>query len=247
MSRRGPDPPAPLDDGVAATGVAELDNAIGGLFWGDNVVFEVAAGAAAAPFYRAIAASEVAYERRLFVQLEEGSLNYGGFEVIDARPRSKLAQPAPLLRAVFERCQGTERNLLLFEGLEAMVARWGAEVAARFFARCCPQLLELGAIAYWSMPGSEGYVALRRTVQEITQCLFVLDKARLRVAKAEGRPLGVEGSVFRYSARRAWSEASASQISRGSQAYRQVRSRRPSADSAASPSRRCSSCPHSST
>ena len=105
----------------------------------------------------------------------------------------------PLLRAVFERFQGTERNLLLFDGLEAMAARWGLEVAARFFARCCPQLLELGAIAYWSMPASEDYVALRRTVEEITQCVFVLDQKRLRVAKAEGRPPGVEGSVFRCS------------------------------------------------
>jgi transcriptional regulator with XRE-family HTH domain len=199
MAAGRPDLQLVVEGEVAATGVAELDDALGGLFWGDNVVFEVAAGAAATPFYRAIAASDVSYERRLFVRLEGGSPNYQGFEVIDARPRSKLAQPVPLLRAVFERCQGTERNLLLFDGLEAMAARWGAEVAARFFAHCCPQLLEVGAIAYWSMPASEDHAALRRTVEEITQCLFVLDQERLRVAKAEGRAPGVEGSVFRCS------------------------------------------------
>ena len=80
-----------------------------------------------------------------------------------------------------------------------MAARWGAEVAGRFFAHCCPQLLELGAIAYWFMPASEDYLALRRTVEEITQCVFHVDQARLRVAKAEGRPPGAEGSVFRWS------------------------------------------------
>lgn len=199
MEGRRLEPQSPLEGDVAATGVAELDNALGGLFWGDNVVFEVAEGAVAAPFYRAIAASDVVYDRRLFVRLQENSPAYQGFDVLDARPQSTLAQPAPLLRAVFERCQGMERNLLLFDGLDVMAARWGADVAARFFASCCPQLLELGAIAYWFMPASDGHVALRRTVEEVTQCVFLLDQGRLRVAKAEGRPPGVEGSVFRCS------------------------------------------------
>lgn len=199
MEGRRREPQAPLDDDVAATGVAELDNALGGLFWGDNVVFEVAEGAAATPFYRAIAASDVVYDRRLSVRLQDRDPLYPGFDVLDARPNSKLAQPAPLLRALFERCQGRERNLLLFDGLDVMAARWGADVAARFFASCCPQLLELGAVAYWCMPASDDHVALRRTVEEITQCVFLLDQGRLRVAKAEGRPPGVEGSVFRCS------------------------------------------------
>lgn len=191
------DPGPPLDAEVAATGVGELDAALGGLFWGDNVVFAVTDGATAAPFYRAIAASDVAYDRRLLVRLHERSAAYPGFDIIDARPDGRLAQPAPLLHAVVERCRGTERNLLLFDGLDVMAERWGAEVAARFFATCCPQLLELGAIAYWSMSASDGNLALRRTVEEVTQCVFLLDQGRLRVAKAEGRPHGIQGSVFR--------------------------------------------------
>ena len=196
--RRGDLEPG-LDSDVASTGVAELDEALGGLFWGDNVVFEVAGGAAAAPFYRAVAASDVAYDRRLFVRLEDGSATYQGFDVVDAGRKSRLAEPAPLLHAVFERCHGSERNLLLFDGLGTMAARWGSDTAARFFARCCPQLLELGAIAYWCMPAGDEYVALRRTVEEITQCIFRVDQERLRIAKADGRPPGVEGSVFRCS------------------------------------------------
>jgi transcriptional regulator with XRE-family HTH domain len=47
------------------------------------------------------------------------------------------------------------------------------------------------------MSASDGQAALRRTVEEITQCVFLLDHERLRVAKAEGRPPGVVGSVFR--------------------------------------------------
>lgn len=181
------------------TGVAALDNALDGLFWGDNVVFQVGDRATADAFYRAVAAAEVPYDRRLFIRLQEASATYPGFDVLDARPNSMLAQPAPLLHAVFERCQGAERALLLFDGLDAMAARWGGDVAARFFAACCPQLLELGAIAYWFMPTRDDHPGLRRTVEEVTQCVFLVDQGRLRVAKAEGRPPGVEGSVFRWS------------------------------------------------
>jgi transcriptional regulator with XRE-family HTH domain len=199
VARRRPEPTPPLDGDVAATGVLALDAALGGLFWGDNVVFQVAEGASAEPFYRAVVRSQAAYDRRLFVRLQEDSASYPGFDVLDARPGGRLAQPAPLLTAVFERCQGAERALLLFDGLDVMAARWGSDVAARFFATCCPQLLELGAIAYWFMTAADEHVALRRTVEEITQCVFLLDQDRLRVAKAEGRPPGVEGSVFRCS------------------------------------------------
>jgi len=187
----------PLDGEVAATGVPELDAALGGLFWGDNVVFSVTDGATAAPFYRAVAASDVTYDHRLAVRLQDAPGEHAGFDILDASPEGKLAQPAPLLHAVFDRCRGLERNIILFDGLDVMAARWGADVAARFFATCCPQLLELGAIAYWSMSASDGHVALRRTVEEVTQCIFLLDQGRLRISKAEGRPPGIQGSVFR--------------------------------------------------
>ena len=198
MAGRGHGLVPALDADVASAGVAELDQAIGGLFWGDNVVFQVTDGASAEPFFRAVASTDVAYERRIAVRLQDGAPSYDGFEVRDARADGKLAQAAPLLHAIVERCRGTERNLLLFDGLDVMAARWGPHVAARFFATCCPQLLELGAIAYWSMSSSDSHAPFRRTVEEITQCVFLLDEGRLRVAKAEGRPPGVVGSVFRY-------------------------------------------------
>ena len=199
MAGRGHGLVPALDADVASAGVGELDQAIGGLFWGDNVVFQVTDGASADPFFRAVASTSVAYERRIAVRLQDGAPSYDGFEVLDARADGKLAQAAPLLHAIVERCRGTERNLLLFDGLDVMAKRWGPHVAARFFATCCPQLLELGAIAYWSMSSSDSHAPFRRTVEEITQCVFLLDEGRLRVAKAEGRPPGVVGSVFRYS------------------------------------------------
>ena len=40
---------------TATTGVAELDAALGGLFWGDNVVWEADEDGLPEPFYRAVA------------------------------------------------------------------------------------------------------------------------------------------------------------------------------------------------
>jgi transcriptional regulator with XRE-family HTH domain len=187
----------PLLDEAASTGIAELDEALGGLFWGDNVVLEVADPPAAAPFYRAAAAVEGQFDQRVHVSLS-GERSLTGLDVIDARPGGELGQPAPLLRAIVERCRQGERNLILFEPMEAMIERWGSDVAARFFAHCCPQLLDIGAIAYWSVPSGELYPGLRRTIEEVTQCVLVVGDSRLRLAKAEGRPPGVEGSMFRY-------------------------------------------------
>jgi DNA-binding XRE family transcriptional regulator len=183
---------------VASTGISVLDDALGGLFWGDNVVFEVPEPAVAGPFYRAVAAVREPYDQRLYVGLSGAPPAAPDLDPIDARSGGELAQPGPLLRAIVERCGSGARNLLLFEGMEAMIDRWGAEVAGRFFAHCCPQLLELGAIAYWSVASGESHRRLRRTIEEITQCVLVVEDSRLRIAKADGRPPGIEGSVFRY-------------------------------------------------
>jgi len=191
-----PDAETPASDEVASSGVAPLDLLLGGLFWGDNVVWEVARAEAAEPFYAAVAAAP-GYDGRIHVCLTDETPKRDGFEVIDARPGRELAQPTTLFRAIGVRARDGGRNLLLFDGLEDMVEQWGATVAAQFFARCCPQLLELGAVAYWTMPYGDMFPQLRRTVEEVTQCVFVVGEDRLQIAKAEGRPPGVEGSVFR--------------------------------------------------
>ena len=56
----------PADD-VASTGVAALDDVLGGLFWGDKVFLEVAEPPASTPFYRAVANVAGQYDKRLYV------------------------------------------------------------------------------------------------------------------------------------------------------------------------------------
>jgi transcriptional regulator with XRE-family HTH domain len=187
---------------TATTGLAELDSALGGLFWGDNVVWETEDAGSLEPFFAAVARSRARYDFAAWVTLtrspDELEALYPGFEIIDARPGSGLAQPGVLIQAVRKACAARLHDLVLFDGLEAMSERWGAQTAQRFFTLSCPLLLELGAIAYWSLAPKAHSQAMRREIEGVTQCVVVLQDGRLRVAKAEGRPPGIEGSVFRY-------------------------------------------------
>lgn len=187
---------------VASTGVADLDRALHGLYWGDNVVFEPDRTETALPFYAAIAALTSHYDQAAYVSLsldpELVRRDYPALGLIDARPGSALAEAGPLLNEIRRRSKPRSRTLLLFDPLDDMAARWGADMARRFFTRCCPLLLEVGAIAYWSLSQGERYDALRRDVEDVTQCVLVVREGRLRIAKAEGRPVGVQGSVFHY-------------------------------------------------
>jgi transcriptional regulator with XRE-family HTH domain len=79
-----------------------------------------------------------------------------------------------------------------------MVRVWGASSTRGFFARCCPLLLDVGAIAYWSMSLRSTPVTVRETVESVTQCVLRVDERSLRVAKAEARAGGVRGSVLHW-------------------------------------------------
>ena len=218
------------------------------------------------PFYGAIAALTGMYDQAAYVSLslppELVERDYPGLGLIDARPDTPLAEAGALLNAIRRRCKPQSRTLLLFDPLDDMAARWGADMARRFFTRCCPLLLEVGAIAYWSLSQGERFEALRRDVEDVTQCVLVVRDGRLRIAKAEGRPVGVQGSVYHYrladgrpeldagAGRRApgrgvaggahAAPAEPGPARRSWPRSRRARSRRPSAASAGSRSRPCS-------
>jgi transcriptional regulator with XRE-family HTH domain len=109
-----------------------------------------------------------------------------------------ISSPRRLLEAIRRFCVQARRPLLLFDSLEALSGRWGMRIAGDFFGHCCPMLLDLGAIAYWSVPGASQYRTLHREIEQITQCIIVVGDGRLRISKAEGRPPGAQGQLFRY-------------------------------------------------
>jgi transcriptional regulator with XRE-family HTH domain len=176
---------AVLDQRVS-TGLDALDTVLGGLYWGDNVVWQLD-GVPVAPFYRAIAGE---FESATMVALGRAVNTYGipGLAVLEGRA------PAELLREL-ARVRG--HRLLLFGPLDAMVATWGAAHTREFFARCCPMLLEAGAIAYWSM-SARLPAAVRETVQAVTQCVLRVDERNVHVVKAEARDDAVPGSVLHW-------------------------------------------------
>jgi len=182
-----------------STGIDALDAVLGGLYWGDNVVWQLDA-APVEPFYGAIAALSETFDTRVFVSLGTDTARSGayGLAVINAGPDTPLASPADLLREIHRLCHPPGRRLLLFDSLDSMVAAWGAGSTRAFFARCCPLLLEVGAIAYWSMSARETPATVRDTVETVTQCVLRVDERSVRVAKAEGRDEGVRGSVLHW-------------------------------------------------
>jgi transcriptional regulator with XRE-family HTH domain len=189
---------------TASTGVAELDRALDGLYWGDNVVWVWESGELSSQglFYDAIAQRHDDFGRTGYVVASsdpaEVKARWPWIEILDARKGAPLASPRSLLEATRAFSARARRPLLLFDSLEPLCSRWGMRTAGDFFGRCCPMLLDLGAIAYWSLPGASHYRTLHREIEQITQCVIVVGEGRIRISKAEGRPPGVQGQLFRY-------------------------------------------------
>jgi transcriptional regulator with XRE-family HTH domain len=186
------------------TGVAELDRALDGLYWGDNVVW-VWEGSEPHQelFYDAIAQRRDDFGAAGYVAVSsdpaEITARWPWIEIIDARDGTRTASPRQLLEAAHQFCTRAPRPLLLFDSLAPLADRWGMRIASGFFGHCCPMLLDLGAIAYWSVPGANSYRAMHREIEQVTQCIIVVGEGRLRISKAEGRPPGAQGQMFRYS------------------------------------------------
>jgi transcriptional regulator with XRE-family HTH domain len=194
-----------MADETAGTGVAELDRALGGLYWGDNVVWVWEGGglSSQALFYDAIARRREDFGTTGYIVTSsdpaEVTARWPWIDILDARMGAPITSPRGLLDAIRQFCVQARRPLLLFDSLEALSGRWGMRTASDFFGRCCPMLLDLGAIAYWSVPGASQYRTLHREIEQITQCVIVVGEGRVRISKAEGRPPGVQGQLFRYS------------------------------------------------
>lgn len=179
-----------------STGFAALDAATGGLYWGDNVVWEAAQPATLAPFVAKAAAVEETYGGRTWVAFHRS--RHPGFRTLDAGAGRELGEPKALLRELRTLCAAEHRHLVVFDPLEELEERWGSEATAQFFVSACPMLLGLGAVAHWQLTARKGRSLLRRRIVDVTQCVFTVGDGTLRIAKAEGRPPSVEGLVFRY-------------------------------------------------
>src|SRR5579863_9815259 len=88
-----------------STGIDALDAVLGGLYWGDNVVWQLD-GAPVDPFFAAIAALSGTFDTRAFISLGTNidTLERYGLAVIKAGPDSPLNSPPDLLREIQHLC-----------------------------------------------------------------------------------------------------------------------------------------------
>ncbi len=185
------------------SGVPDLDELLSGLILGDNIVWVVEAADVIARLedalltealrrgqpclYVTVSIAPDRLERRL----------HPGVTVLDARARRPLADPAALEMAILEGAGGTPPGCVVVDSLGPLARRWGADRAVRFFSRVCPQLFDLGALAYWRAPRKElGSASLER-ITRVTQCVLEVGEGHLRVIKAEGRSGSVQGRLLR--------------------------------------------------
>jgi transcriptional regulator with XRE-family HTH domain len=178
-----------------STGLDALDDVLGGLYWGDNVVWQFD-GTPVEPFYRAIASQSDVFEATTVVSFGSAVNTYGiaGVTLVDAAQSS----PGDLLRTIRRLCHPRGHRLVLFESLNSMVRAWGVTATREFFTRGCPMLLDLGPIAYWSMSARDTPASLVDAVTAVTQCVLRVDERNVHVLKAEGRDDAVRGSVLHW-------------------------------------------------
>ena len=180
----------------------------------------------AEPFYKAIAGSVDGFHfaGRVVVAGDPEELRgaYPALEILDAR-RGALADPRRMLDAVAARCSPFDRDLILFDSIEAMVGEWGAPAVADLFVSACPLMLEIGAIAYWTASAKLSEPDLSE-LRRVAQCAIAVGVDRVRVVKADGRGGGVEGRVFRINGNDgAFTLTPAPAVSRVGEALRAVR------------------------
>jgi transcriptional regulator with XRE-family HTH domain len=117
-----------------------------------------------------------------------------GLRILDARPGRPLADAMALERRIIDDAREIPGRVV-FDSLDAFVRRSGRNRALGLFSRVCPQLYDLGAIAYWRVSRPVAGAALLDGINKVTQCVLELGGSHLRVVKAEGRP-GVEGRLL---------------------------------------------------
>lgn len=176
-----------------STGVPALDELLGGLSLGDNVVWVGDRG----DIHEVVEAAflDQDRERATVIRLADEDRPHlpDWVEVIDGRPGRPFADPVMLEREILRR--GSEPGArIVIDDLDTLVRRLGPEASVGFFGRTCPRLFDRGGIAYWRAT-RRGTSQILEQVRQITQCVIDHTGGRLRVLKAEGRHQ-VAGRIF---------------------------------------------------
>jgi len=192
-----------LSNDRVASGVPDIDDLLGGLILGDNVVWVLddnkvvqhledamlaeAANRGEGCFYVSAAGDQAKLAARLGDRVT----------VFDARARGRCGDAAVLETAIIEGARSKPPGYVVVDGLKEFARRWGPAKAVAFFSRVCPRLFDLGAIAYWRAPRADLGRSFIEQITNVTQCVLEIGEGHLRVVKAEGRPASVQGRLLR--------------------------------------------------
>lgn len=180
----------PLLPAAARSGIDLLDQTLGGLVWGDNVVLRAAEDATVVDALIESALSAPGYTGRLAISL--GGPVRGD---VDTEDVSGLELDQAIGRILARGAELGTGGLLIVDDLGLAVERYGVDGARRLFVRSCPLLLRHGAVAYWVLgPGVPQDLA--EQIRRITQVLLRIDGGTLTVIRAEARPRAVVGASF---------------------------------------------------
>ena len=185
------------------SGIEDLDELLGGIILGDNVVWVTESTDIVAVLEDALLAEALRRGQRcLYVTAGSDPSRlkarlHPAVTVFDARPRGRYADANSLELAIVESAAGTPPGCVVVEGLERLARRWGSPRAAAFFSRVCPRLFDIGALAYWRAPRRDLGNAFVEQITQVTQCVLEVGGDHLKVVKAEGRPSSIQGRMLR--------------------------------------------------
>jgi transcriptional regulator with XRE-family HTH domain len=168
-----------------SSGVPTLDTLLGGgLALGDNIVWVGEHLSELVPFVDAFQGAATG-ELRTFDTA--GGLWPSGVNGVGE------STPEDLERTLLDGLRAGDR--VVVSSLDDLVTRWGAARTVELYTRTCPRMFERGAVAYWLATRDLSGARVIDGVSCVAQCAFEVRGARLRVRKAEGRPLRVQGAV----------------------------------------------------
>ncbi|MSO47952.1 MAG: XRE family transcriptional regulator [Thermoleophilia bacterium] len=179
-----------------SSGVPALDDALTGVFWGDNVVFRATDDNHGIDAFVRAFAEAAGYTLCGAVVFGEGRK----FAGVTTSRRITVAT-ADVDQAIVEVvAYGREigpGGLIVFDDLTRLAAKLGEDGARRFFFRVCPSLLRIGVVACWAL-GKGVSDVLADAIHAITQVVVCVGPEKIVITKAEARPLNVVGTTLAY-------------------------------------------------
>lgn len=180
------------------TGFDSIDDAVGGLITGDNVVWLGDDRSVYAALRTGFVEAATRDGQRVLHVAFDASVGHQipDTEWLDAGPRSAFSQPRALADELDRRFREDRPECIVVDDLGGPIRRWGVATTVDFFSRACPTMLQAGITAYWSVGSELGRSSLD-AVRQITQCFIDVRNGSLRVVKSEGRASSQQGVSYR--------------------------------------------------